>query len=145
MFNDPHDHDDSTSLLKTLIKADSSTRCNKDEPIVGWLRRSRHHGHSNRQVQVAKCTSTSAQKNDTKFMASSKPKGSSPRSPDHGADAAGPSATNSVVVLVSVAIVPNKPATSRLSEHSEAIMPAVVILTRTCAAKALAKTPPVRA
>lgn len=50
--------------------ADSSTRCNKDEPGNGWLRMSRHHGHSNRQVQVARCTSTSAEKNDTKFTAS---------------------------------------------------------------------------
>jgi len=50
--------------------ADSSTRCNKDEPGDGWLRMSRHHGHSNRQVQVARCTSTSAEKNDTKFTAS---------------------------------------------------------------------------
>lgn len=106
---------------------DSSTSFYKDEPIDGWLRRSRHHGHSNRQVQVAKCTSTSAEYNDTKFMASSKPKRSSPRSPDHGADAAGPSAANSAVVLVSVPIVPNKPVTSRLSEHSEVVMPAVVM------------------
>ena len=50
--------------------ADSSTRCNKDKPGNGWLRMSRHHGHSNRQVQVARCTSTSAEKNDTKFTAS---------------------------------------------------------------------------
>ncbi|ALK90333.1 hypothetical protein [Limnohabitans sp. 63ED37-2] len=50
--------------------ADSSTRCNKDKPGDGWLRMSRHHGHSNRQVQVARCTSTSAEKNDTKFTAS---------------------------------------------------------------------------
>ncbi len=54
----------------TLLGADSSTRCNKDEPGDGWLRMSRHHGHSNRQVQVARCTSTSAEKNDTKFTAS---------------------------------------------------------------------------
>ena len=53
-----------------LEKADSSTRCNKDKPGDGWLRMSRHHGHSNRQVQVARCTSTSAEKNDTKFTAS---------------------------------------------------------------------------
>ncbi|WP_158270569.1 hypothetical protein, partial [Limnohabitans sp. Jir72] len=43
-------------------EADSSTRCNKDEPGNRWLRMSRHHGHSNRQVQVARCTSTSAEK-----------------------------------------------------------------------------------
>ena len=54
----------------TFYLADSSTRCNKDEPGDGWLRMSRHHGHSNRQVQVARCTSTSAEKNDTKFTAS---------------------------------------------------------------------------
>jgi len=52
------------------IKADSSTNRNKDEPGNGWLRMSRHYGHSNRQVQVARCTSTSAEKNDTKFTAS---------------------------------------------------------------------------
>ncbi|WP_156343548.1 hypothetical protein [Limnohabitans sp. 63ED37-2] len=52
------------------LMADSSTRCNKDKPGDGWLRMSRHHGHSNRQVQVARCTSTSAEKNDTKFTAS---------------------------------------------------------------------------
>ena len=53
-----------------LNKADSSTRCNKDEPGNGWLRMPRHHGRLNRQVQVARCTSTSAEKNDTKFTAS---------------------------------------------------------------------------
>lgn len=60
------------SLLESgvLKEADSSTRCNKDEPGDGWLRMSMHHGHSNRQVQVARCTSTSAEKNDTKFTAS---------------------------------------------------------------------------
>jgi hypothetical protein len=53
-----------------LVEADSSTRCNKDKPGNGWLRMSRHHGYSNRQVEVAQCTSTSAEKNDTKFTAS---------------------------------------------------------------------------
>lgn len=58
------------NAMNHFYKADSSTRCNKDEPGDGWLRMSRHHGHSNRQVQVARCTSTSAEKNDTKFTAS---------------------------------------------------------------------------
>lgn len=49
--------------------ADSSKRCNKDEPGYDLLRMSRHHGHSNRHVQVARSTSTSAEKNDTKFTA----------------------------------------------------------------------------
>ena len=61
-----------TELIEAIVKetADSSTRCNKDEPGNRWLRMSRHHGHLNRQVQVARCTSTSAEKNDTKFTAS---------------------------------------------------------------------------
>ena len=50
--------------------ADSSTKRNKDEPGDGWLRMPRHHGRSNRQVQVARCTSTSAEKNDTKSTVS---------------------------------------------------------------------------
>ena len=50
--------------------ADSRTKCNKDEPGDGWLRMPRHHGRLNRQVQVARCTSTSAEKNDTKFTVS---------------------------------------------------------------------------
>lgn len=50
--------------------ADSSTKRNKDEPGDGWLRMPRHHDRSNRQVQVARCTSTSAEKNDTKSTVS---------------------------------------------------------------------------
>ncbi|MEW6312614.1 MAG: hypothetical protein AB1513_00980 [Pseudomonadota bacterium] len=53
-----------------LKMADSSTKRNKDEPGDGWLRMPRHHGRSNRQVQVARCTSTSAEKNDTKSTVS---------------------------------------------------------------------------
>ena len=53
-----------------LNVADSSTKRNKDEPGDGWLRMPRHHGRSNRQVQVARCTSTSAEKNDTKSTVS---------------------------------------------------------------------------
>ena len=53
-----------------IHRADSRTRCNKDEPGEGWLRMRRHHGHLNRQVQVARCTSTSAEKNHTKFTVS---------------------------------------------------------------------------
>ena len=54
----------------TFELADSSTKRNKDEPGDGWLRMPRHHGRSNRQVQVARCTSTSAEKNDTKSTVS---------------------------------------------------------------------------
>lgn len=39
--------------------ADSRTRCITDEHCDGWLSMSRHHGHSNRQVQVARCTNIS--------------------------------------------------------------------------------------
>jgi hypothetical protein len=35
----------------------------------GWLRMPRHDGRLNRQIQVARCTSTSAEKNDTKITA----------------------------------------------------------------------------
>jgi hypothetical protein len=51
-------------------RADSRTKCNKDELREGWLRMRWHHGRFNRQVEVARCTSTSAEKNDTKFTAS---------------------------------------------------------------------------
>ena len=60
---------DITSECDKNLRADSSTRCNKDEPDDGWLRMSRHHDHSNYQVQVARCTSTSPEKNDIKFKA----------------------------------------------------------------------------
>ncbi|WCT26503.1 serine hydrolase [Acidovorax temperans] len=56
--------------VSSFSVADSSTKRNKDEPGDGWLRMPRHHGRSNRQVQVARCTSTSAEKNDTKSTVS---------------------------------------------------------------------------
>jgi hypothetical protein len=41
--------------------------CNKDQPVevadYVW-----HHGHFNRQVEVAQCTNTSAEKNVTRSM-----------------------------------------------------------------------------
>jgi hypothetical protein len=57
-------------IHRIVISADSRTKCNKDEPGNGWLRMRWHHGRFNRQVEVAQCTSTSAEKNDTKFTAS---------------------------------------------------------------------------
>ena len=72
--NDVIDQDDQShhrqeERLRNQL-ADSSTKRNKDEPGDGWLRMPRHHGRSNRQVQVARCTSTSAEKNDTKSTVS---------------------------------------------------------------------------
>ena len=60
----------SKPVVEPFSRADSSTKRNKDEPGDGWLRMPRHHGRSNRQVQVARCTSTSAEKNDTKSTVS---------------------------------------------------------------------------
>ncbi len=52
------------SIEIVFEKADSSTKCNKDQPVEVaedvW-----HHGCFNRQVEVAQCTNTSAEKNDT--------------------------------------------------------------------------------
>ena len=120
-------------------QADSRTKCNKDEPGNGRLKMRWHHGCYNHQVEVAWCTSISAAKDDTKFTASWKPNSPSARSPVHWPGAAAPSAANSaansaegeteaeveVEVEVSVGILPNKPAPRRLSEHNEAVMPAV--------------------
>jgi hypothetical protein len=61
---------DEARTLDFFYLADSITKCNKDEPGNGWLRMRWHHGRFNRQVEVAQCTSTSAEKNDTKFTAS---------------------------------------------------------------------------
>jgi hypothetical protein len=49
-------------------EADSTANCNKDQPVElaedVW-----HHGRFNRQVEVAQCTNTSAEKNDTRSKA----------------------------------------------------------------------------
>ena len=53
--------------LDRRIQVRSATKMKSGD---GWLRMLRHHGRSNRQVQVARCTSTSAEKNDTKSTVS---------------------------------------------------------------------------